>query len=160
MAAESGKGAVEGGEEVVLVEDEVVSEVSTEVGVDEEVEVKMMRFLVEDVGGSAEIELDLSEGVGVDLEIDEEGAVYLGAGTGVERVLAGGGLEAEDGERDVGWGASGRKEGVADGDGASDCALEVTSCLHCAERTRRRSSFLKLTLTSQWPSQVLDSLAC
>lgn len=44
MAAESGKGAVVEGEEVVPVVDEVVSEVSTKVEVDEEVEVKMRSF--------------------------------------------------------------------------------------------------------------------
>ena len=57
-AAESGKGAVGEGEEVVPVEDEVVSEVSTEVEVDEEVEVMMRTFLVEDGGAPLENELD------------------------------------------------------------------------------------------------------
>ena len=58
VAAESGKGAVVEGEEVVPVEDEVVSEVSTEVEVDEEVEVMMRTFLVEDGGAPLENELD------------------------------------------------------------------------------------------------------
>lgn len=58
MAAESGKGAVVEGEEVVPVEDEVVSEVSTEVEVDEEVVVMMRTFLVEDGGAPLENELD------------------------------------------------------------------------------------------------------
>jgi hypothetical protein len=85
----------------------------------------------------------------VDLEIDEE-AICPGAGTVAERVLVGGGLEAEGGERDGEWVASGREEGVVDGDVASDCAWEVTSCLHCAVRTKRHSSGLKQTPTSQW----------
>ena len=58
MAAESGKGIVEEGEEVVPVVDEVVSEVSTKVEVDEEVEVKMRSSLVEDGGAPLENELN------------------------------------------------------------------------------------------------------
>jgi len=66
------------------------------------------------------------------------------------RVLVGGGLEAEGGGWDGGWVASGRKEGVVGGDVASDFALGVTSCLRCVERTRRHSSRLMQTPTSQW----------
>lgn len=58
MAAESGKEAVVEGEEVVPVVDEAVSEVSTKVVVDEEVEVKMRSFLVEDGGAPLENELN------------------------------------------------------------------------------------------------------
>lgn len=58
MAAESGKGVVVEGEEVVPVVDEVVSVVSTKVEVDEEVEVKMKSFLVEDGGAPLENELN------------------------------------------------------------------------------------------------------
>lgn len=58
VAAESGKGAVVEGEEVVPVVDEVVSEVSTKVEVDEEVEVKMRSFLVADGGAPLENELN------------------------------------------------------------------------------------------------------
>jgi hypothetical protein len=68
----------------------------------EEVEVKLRRFVVEDGGGRLENELGWGEGVGVGQEIDEEEATYRGAETGVERVLVGGGLEAEDGEEGVG----------------------------------------------------------
>ena len=52
------KGAVVEGEEVVPVVDEVVSEVSTKVGADEEVEVKRRSFLVEDGGAPLENELN------------------------------------------------------------------------------------------------------
>jgi len=65
-------------------------------------------------------------------------------------LVGGGGLEAEGGERDGGWVASGRKEGVVGGNLASDFAWEVTSCLRCVERTRRHSSRLMQTPTSQW----------
>lgn len=58
MATEIGKGAVVEGEEVVPVVDEVVSEVSTKVEVDEEVEVRMRSFLVEDGGAPLENELN------------------------------------------------------------------------------------------------------
>lgn len=58
MAAKSGTGAVVEGEEVVHVEDEMVSEVSIEVEVDEEVEVTMRTFLVEDGGAPLENVLD------------------------------------------------------------------------------------------------------
>jgi hypothetical protein len=86
----------------------------------------------------------------VDLEIDEEEAICLGAGTVVGDVLVGGGLEAEGGERDGEWVASGRKVGVMGGDVTSDYAWEVTSCLRCEVRTMRHSSRLKQTPTSQW----------
>lgn len=52
------KGAVVEGEEVVPVVDEVVSEVSTKVEADEEVEVKRRSFLVED--GEAPLENELN----------------------------------------------------------------------------------------------------
>jgi len=58
VAAEIGKGAVVEGEEVVPVVDEVVSEVSTKVEVDEEVAVRMRSFLVEDGGAPLENELN------------------------------------------------------------------------------------------------------
>lgn len=58
MAAESGKVAVVEGEEAVPVVDEVLSGVSTEVEVGEEVEVKMRSFLVEDEGAPSENELN------------------------------------------------------------------------------------------------------
>lgn len=81
---------------------------------------------------------------------DEEEAAYRGAETGVEGVLAGGGLEAEGGEEGVGWVVSGRAEGVGRGDVADDCVWEVIRCLNCGERLSKLSSGLTPTLTSRW----------